>query len=238
MTADALEAYAEQGLEWLNEHEARTVLREYDIPCSADAFLPYEAGKAGADYLEDLEAADDAPGFPLYAKVAARDIASVSDAGGVERVGSADEFAAVAERLLDNVADAHPDAAIQGLLATEDVGADRRELFLGAADDPQFGTVLSLGVGGIYVEVYRDVAFRVPPVEEADVRSMLDTLEGRAVLGSFRGMDPVDEDALVDAVLSFARLLEDHPEITEADVNPLMVGADGVVAADALIRLG
>lgn len=237
MTSDALADYADRGLEWLNEHEARTVLREYDIPCSDDVFLPYDASKAGEDYLEELQSSDDPPAFPLYAKVAARSITSVSDAGGVARVGSAEEFAQVADRLLDSVTDHDPAADIQGLLATEDVSGGRRELLLGAADDPQFGTVVSLGVGGIYVEVYRDVAFRVVPVEESEVRRMLEDLEGRAILGEFRGMDPVDEDALVEVVQSFSRLLEDHPEIAEADVNPLMAGPDGVVAADALLRL-
>lgn len=238
MNSDALAEYADQGIEWLNEHEARTVLREYGIPCSDDIFLPYDEEKSGADYLDELQAADAAPDFPLYAKVAARAVTSVSDAGGVGRVSSADEFPDVAGRLLDSVADAQPGSEIQGLIATEDVSGDRRELLLGAAEDPQFGTVVSLGVGGIYVEVYRDVAFRMVPVEAADIRNMLDDLAGRDILEEFRGMPPVDKDELVDVVRSFAQLLEENPEITEADVNPLMVGPDGAVAADALIRLG
>lgn len=237
MTSDRLAEYADAGHDWLNEHEARSVLREYEIPCSEDVFLSYEQGKSGEDYLREVQAATDPPEFPVYAKVVSRTIRSISDAGGVERIGSAAEFPAAVERVLQNVAETYSPAAIQGVIATADVAGDRRELFLGGGVDPQFGTIVSLGVGGIYVEAYRDVEFRLVPIDAADVREMLAELEGRTILDEFRGMAPVDEGALVEVVEAFSQLLADHPEITEADINPLMAGPDGAVAADALIRL-
>lgn len=237
MTSETLAEYADEGLELLNEYEARTVLSEYGIPRTDAVLLPYDEDRSGEDYREAYRAADDPPDFPLYLKVASRTITSVSDAGGVLRVASADAFVPSVERILANVAAHEPAAPIQGVIATEAVEGDYRELLLGGLHDPQFGSVVSLGMGGIYVEVYRDVEFRVVPLEAADVRGMIRNLRGRAALGAFRGMDPVDEDALVAAVLAFSALLEENPNVTEADVNPLLVGPDGVVAADALIRL-
>lgn len=238
MTSPTLADAVDRGLEWLNEHEARAVLREYDIPCSDEVFLPYEADWTGGDYADALAAASDAPAFPAYCKVAARAITSTSDAGGVVRVETPEAVGPAVDGMLAAVADYDPEAAVQGLVVTEDVSPGRRELLLGGAVDPQFGPVVSLGVGGVAVEVYRDVAFRLAPVEPADARELLGELRGRAMLGAWRGMDPVDEDALVEAVCALSRLLDDHPEVVEVDVNPLMAGADGVVAADALVRLG
>lgn len=237
MESETLAALANRGIGRLNEFEARQVLREYDIPCPDEVLLESAEGKAGNEYLDEYQAAMGAPDFPLYLKLASREISSLSDAGGVERVGSNEEFAAAVDRMLERVTAVEPAAAIQGVLAVEDVSHQARELLLGSTVDPQFGSVVSLGIGGIYVEVYRDVEFRVPPVEAADVRSMLRNLEGRELLDEFRGMPPIDEDALVDAVISFSRLIRENPEIAEADVNPLMARPDGVVAADALLRI-
>ena len=237
MDSDVLAEYSDRGIERLNEYEARQLLREYDIPCPDEVLLAYDDGKSGADYLDEFRAAGDPPEFPVYLKVAARDIPSVSDAGGVERVGSVAEFAPAVDRLLDRVTGGEPTLGIQGIIAAEDVSDRARELLVGSTVDPQFGAVVSLGIGGIYVEIYRDVEFRVLPIEPADVRSMLRNLRGRELLAEFRGMPAVDETAVVDAVLSFSRLIEENPEIVEADINPLMARPDGVVAADALVRI-
>lgn len=237
MPSETLAGYAEAGRELLDEYEARAVLDEYGIPCTDAVLLPYDEGRSGEGYLEAYRDADDPPDFPLYLKVASRTVTSVSDAGGVVRVASTDAFGPAVERILANVTDYDPAAPIQGVIATEAVEGDHRELLLGGLRDPQFGSVVSLGMGGIYVEVYRDVEFRVVPLEPADVRGMIRNLRGRAALEAFRGMPPVDEDALVAAVLAFSDLLEEHPTVAEADVNPLLVGPDGVAAADALIRL-
>ncbi len=237
MESDTLAALADRGIDRLNEYESRQILREYDVPCPDEIMLEFAAGKAGNEYLDAYEAASAAPEFPLYLKVAARDVSSVSDIGGVEQVGSRQEFAAAIDRMIDRVTGPETAAAIQGILAVEDVSERARELLLGSTVDPQFGPVVSLGVGGIYVEVYRDVEFRVLPIEAADVRSMLRNLDGRDLLGEFRGMPPVDEEAIVDAVLSFSRMIRENPAIAEADVNPLMARPDGVVAADALLRI-
>jgi len=237
MESDVLSEYDERGIELLNEYEARQVLREYGIPCPTEVYVGADEFDGGDAFLDRLEAADGTPPYPLYLKAVSRDISSVSDAGGVRRVTAPEDVPDAVEEVLAGVEEYDPGARLQGVLATEDVSGGARELLLGATDDPQFGNVVSLGVGGIYVEVYGDVEFRVVPLSEADARSMIDGLEGREILEEFRGMAPADLDALVDVTVQFSRLVEENPEIREADVNPLMVGPDGVVAADALIRL-
>lgn len=237
MESEILTELHEEGTELLNEYEARTVLREYDIPCPTEVFVEIDEFADGEAFQKRFEAADDRPSYPLYLKVVSRDVSSMSDAGGVERVTTPGAVPATVDRMLEQVRDREPDADVQGVLAMADVSGETRELLLGSTVDPQFGHVVSLGVGGIYVEVYGDVQFRVVPLSAGDARSMIDGLEGKEILDEFRGMAPADLESLVDVTVQFSRLVEENPEIREADVNPLMVGPDGVVAADALIRL-
>lgn len=235
MESDVLSEHADEEAGVLNEYEARNVLREYDVPCPTEVLLEYEEGKSPEAYFEECASMDDRPDFPVYVKVLSRDISSMSDAGGIEHATSKESFLNAVENVLSNVQEHDSDAAIEGVLVSADVSGDTRELLLGATVDPEFGHVVSLGVGGIYVEAYADVEFRTVPLESADVESMIERLDGSAIFEEFRGMDPVDTDAVVDAALKLSTLIEENPEITEIDVNPLMAGPDGVVAADALI---
>lgn len=237
MESETLTQLHDEGIELLNEYEARQVLREYDVPCPTEVFVEADEFDDGDGFQEHFEAADGRPSAPLYLKVVARDVSSMSDVGGVSQVTDPAAIPETVDRMLEQVRENAPDAEIQGVLAMEEVAGETREFLLGSTVDPQFGNVVSLGVGGIYVEVYGDVEFRVVPVSEADARSMIDELEGREILDEFRGMAGADVDALVDATVQFSELVAENPEIREADINPLMVSPDGVVAADALIRL-
>lgn len=237
MQSEVLQTYSDRGIELLNEYEARQVLKEYDIPCPTGAFVPVDEFDDGTQFHTALEAMGETPTYPLYLKAVSRDISSISDVGGVKRARRAKEVPDLVDGIRDGVEKAAPGTDLQGILATEDVSGEARELLLGASVDPQFGNVISLGIGGIYVEVYGDVEFRPLPVAPEDVQSMIDGLHGRGILEGFRGMAPADREALVDVTVRFARLIEENPEIREADINPLMVRPDGVVAADALFRL-
>jgi acyl-CoA synthetase (NDP forming) len=237
MESDVLSDYEERGIELLTEYEARQVLREYDLPCPTEVYVEADDFEDGRAFAERLESADGAPSYPLYLKAVSRDISSISDAGGVRRVSSPAEVPGAVDEILSGVREYDADATLEGMLATEDVSGETRELLLGSTVTPEFGHVVSLGVGGIYVEVYGDVTFRVTPLADGDARSMIDGLEGRELLDEFRGMPAVDREALTDVILRFSRLIEENPEISEVDVNPLMAGPDGVVVADALIRL-
>jgi acyl-CoA synthetase (NDP forming) len=110
-------------------------------------------------------------------------------------------------------------------------------MLLGAVRDPQFGPVVMVGFGGIYVEVQRDTAARLAPVTAMEAASMLDELRMAPVLAGVRGAPPVDRAALVESMSRFARLAADLSELTEIEINPLMVGPQGVVAVDARATL-
>lgn len=235
MQSSVLVDHATDGTVTLNEYEARNVLREYDIPCPTEVQLDYDETKSATDYRGDLEAQSGTPAFPAYVKVLSRDVSSMSDAGGIQRAPSEEAFVDAVQEVLVNVDEYDPSATIDGILVSEDVAGETRELFVGASVDPQFGHVVSFGVGGIYVEVYEDVEFRTVPLDRSDAESMLDDIEGSDLLDSFRGMDPVDREALTETILRVSTLLEENPEVTEIDINPLMAGPEGVVASDALL---
>jgi acyl-CoA synthetase (NDP forming) len=110
------------------------------------------------------------------------------------------------------------------------------ETLVGISNDPLFGPVVTVGLGGIFVEVLGDVTFRVPPFHREEAQRMIDELQGAAVLRGVRGAKPVDEHALVDTIMKVQRLALDlADDVAELDVNPLVVRARGVVALDALV---
>ena len=127
-------------------------------------------------------------------------------------------------------------AQIEGVLVSgEEAGGV--ETVLGLTHDEVFGPVVMFGLGGVFTEILGDVAFRVPPVTQADARAMIDGLRGRALLDGVRGSPPVDLDTVVAAVTALGRLALDlADEVAELDVNPLLARADGVIALDALVR--
>ncbi len=112
-----------------------------------------------------------------------------------------------------------------------------REFMVGMKRDPSYGPVVVFGIGGIFAEAHRDIALSVTPLEDRDIESMLDGIRASALLGNFRGMPPVDRASLAQAIRALARIAEDHPDITEIDVNPLIVEGATPVAADALVIL-
>lgn len=237
MKSKTLSELKEKGIKTLNEYEARQVLEEYDIPSPREVMMEYGEDKNGEDYISELEDMKDKPQFPLYFKIVSRDVLSKTDAGGIKRVTRKEEADTAVEEILSNVRDYDKEAEIQGILASEDVSNDTREMILGSTTDPQFGNLVSLGVGGIYVEVYKDVEFGIVPLEEVDIQDMIESLQGKKLLGEFRGMKPVDIDMFVETVLKFSKLVEENPEIKEADINPLLVGPDEIYAVDSLITI-
>jgi acetyltransferase len=130
------------------------------------------------------------------------------------------------------------DAVLNGVLVQEMVKPGV-EMMLGIAPDPVFGSVIVVGLGGILVEVLRDVAHRIPPIDADEARVMLDGLRGAPILRGVRGAAPRDIDALVDAIVRLSWLASDLSEIAELDINPLILGADGEGAwvVDAMVKL-
>jgi len=184
--------------------------------------------KPTADTLGALRA-------PYVVKVMSPDILHKSDVGGVRvRLQSADEVAlAIQEmRARPQIARAH----IDGFLV-EEMAPPGQEIVIGGLRDPQFGPLIMVGLGGVFVEVLQDVAFRICPIEQIDALEMLDELKGKAMLDGLRGGVPASRDALIDALMKIGGegglLTTFGDDIAEVDVNPLIVSPHGAVAADA-----
>ncbi|MEW6069362.1 MAG: acetate--CoA ligase family protein, partial [Candidatus Thermoplasmatota archaeon] len=222
----------------LNEYEARSVLQEYGIPCPKEVMIDYEEGKKGEIYLSDFKKMKEWPNYPAYFKIVSREIGSKTNAGAVKRAVSDEEAIAAIDTIVRNAKKYKEGVEIQGILASEDSSSpETREIFLGATVNEQFGHIISLGFGGVYVEVYKDVEFRVVPIKESDVYSMIEHLKGKAILGEFRGMKPANMSLLIETTLKLSKLIEENPEIIELDVNPLLLAPERAAAVDAFIGI-
>lgn len=172
---------------------------------------------------------------PLVVKIMSPDILHKSDAGGVKigLTSAADVKDAI------NAMAASPKmqgARIDGYLV-EEMAPAGQELVIGGLRDPQFGPLVMVGLGGIFVEVLRDVSFRICPITRLDAQEMLAELKGAAILDGARGMKPVSKDAIIDVLLKVGGenglLMRHADDIAEADINPLIVSDSGAVAVDA-----
>jgi acyl-CoA synthetase (NDP forming) len=176
--------------------------------------------------------------YPVAAKVRSADIAHKTEAGGVA-LGIADHaaFDARVAALLARVQEAHPQARIDGVLVQR-MATGLAEAIVGYRDDAQVGPLILLGAGGTLAELYRDTTLRLAPVEEAEARAMIDEVKGLATVRGYRNLPRGDLDTLARAVAAVSRLglLPGRP-VAEAEINPLIVRADGVVAVDALVVL-
>ena len=176
-------------------------------------------------------------GFPVALKIVSPDITHKTEVGGVA-LGLRDTRAVreAAEAILRRVAIERPEATIRGLLV-EAMASAGKELLLGGVRDDQFGPLVMVGFGGIYVEVFADTTARLAPVSSAEALVMLDELKMAPLLRGTRGEPPVDREMLAAIVGRFSQLLVDLPELAEIEINPLTVGPSGAVAVDARARL-
>ncbi len=229
--AAAREAAGPDG--WLTPDEVLGLMADYGI-----AALP----TAVVSSAEEAAAAAARLGLPAALGLRSRVLTHKTDVGGVRlRLGSAEEVATAYRDMAAQLAELGQGAAMDGALVQPMQSMDQsRELILGMSRDPQFGPVLMLGLGGVQVEILRDVAFALPPLLDTDPDLMLETLKGKAILAPWRGWPAADLPALRDAVLRFAALVEDLPELTEIEVNPLLVLPEGrgVMALDGRAKVG
>jgi len=209
--------------------ELQPLLEAYGIPCAA--------GRAASSPDEAATIAQRC-GFPVALKVLSPDITHKSDVGGVVLgLASATEVTRAAESMLAKVRSERPQAAIRGILVQPMVTSGR-ELLLGMVRDPQFGPLVMVGLGGIYVEVFRDTVARLAPVSHTEALAMLDELQMAPLLRGVRGEAPVDRTAIADIMCRFARLTVQIPELNEIEINPLVASATGAMAVDARGTLG
>ena len=218
------------GRQHLNEEEARQVISAYGfrIPKSILAASEPEAVKVAEEI-----------GYPVVMKISSPDILHKSDFGGV-RIGIKNEIEVrmcfcditqKARRLM-------PDAEIKGVLVQQMITGGK-EVILGMSRDPQFGPLLMFGLGGIYIEILKDVSFRIAPIGLNEAEEMIQEIRSFPLLKGARGERPVDINAVVDNILRLSQLVTDFPEIIEMDINPLLVFPEGggTMALDARITI-
>jgi acetyltransferase len=191
-----------------------------------------------------LTASDDAEALPpelldvpVALKIVSKDILHKSDVGGVRLgVSGAAGIRNEAAALLSDIRNRCPGAQITGVLVTPMAGKGV-EVIIGVTNDPQFGRVVMFGLGGVFVEVLNDVVLRALPLDRAEAGRMLDGIRGRALLEGIRGAPPVDRDKLISLLLAVSRIAVAHPEISEIDLNPVIVNANGYNVVDARMLL-
>jgi len=231
MDARNLIAEARQhGRAALDEVAGKRLLAAYGVAVP-NSMVVAGAAEAGAAF-KHLKA-------PVAIKVVSPDILHKSDAGGVMvGIGSPAEAAAAIKAMM--ASPAISESRIEGFLI-EEMAPAGQEMVIGGLRDPQFGPLVMVGLGGIFVEVLADVAFRICPIERRDADEMLDELKGTAVLKGARGRKPVSREAIVDALLRIGGergLLMNHiDDIQEADINPIIVSENAAVAVDARFLL-
>jgi acyl-CoA synthetase (NDP forming) len=194
--------------------------------------VPTPAGAVVRD-AQRAAAVAEALGHPVVLKALGADIQHKSDLGLVELdIRDAAAARAAYHRIVDRAA-----GRAAGGVLVEELVPHERELLVGMRRDPQFGTVVAFGLGGIFTEALADVAFALAPLDDADVAALTAELRARRLLGPIRGLPRVDADQLHRIIMTVAQMAEDHPEIAEIDVNPLLVAGTDLVAADALVIL-
>ena len=218
-----------EGRTALSPLECSALLRTYGIPLPREG-VAQSAAEAG-DLAEEM-------GFPVVMKIVSEDILHKTEAGGV-LVGVADREQA--ERaygtLLSNARAYKADAVLAGVQVQQQISRKGVEVIVGAVTDPSFGKVVAFGLGGVLVEVLRDVTFRLAPASRDDALSMLDGVAAAEVLRGVRGGAAVNREALADVIVNLSALVSDFPEIREVDLNPVLAEADGATAVDSVITV-
>lgn len=206
----------------LTDREAKEFLTEFGI-----SFIP----EVHVDLKSNVVSAIRDIGFPVVVKGVGKNLLHKSDRGLVHL--NLSDAGAVEAAIKDITAEAAGE--LDGFLIQPHIRG-RREFVAGLFQDHQFGPVIMFGTGGVFTEAFSDVTLRLAPLSESDAIEMLDEIQGKALLGKFRGEAAVERDKLIQSLLGLSRIGETHPEITEIDINPLLVTSEGrVMAVDALV---
>jgi acetate---CoA ligase (ADP-forming) subunit beta len=212
----------------LTEIESKKVLREVGLNCTDTRLAPTR---------ENAVALSKEIGYPVVLKIASKDITHKSDAGGV-KVNLKDK--ADVERAYDEIMMSakkkFPNAVIEGV-TVQSMAKPGIEVIMGIVKDPSFGPVIMFGLGGVFVELLKDVAFRIVPIEKSDAEDMINEIKGKKLLEGYRGQDPADVVHLQQMLLKLSDFVNATPEIEEIDMNPVFAYKDGAVVVDARIIL-
>ena len=212
----------------LTAPECKEVCDAYAIP------LPKEGLATSADEAAKIAAGI---GYPVVMKIVSADILHKTEAGGVV-VGVADDTGARSafDAIMSSAKAYKADAKLDGVQVQQMVSGGQ-EVIVGAVTDPSFGKLVAFGLGGILVEVLKDITFRLAPATKNDALGMLDGIKAGDILKGVRGAKPVDRDALAAIIVNTSELTADFPEIKEIDLNPILADENGATAVDALVSV-
>ncbi len=217
-----------EGRTVLNEVEAKQLLKKASIDVVETRL---------AVSKEEAISISQELGWPVALKIASPDIVHKSDAGGVKLgLGTADDVSQAYDDILAKVKKQRPGAKIQGV-AVQKMARPGVEVIIGMSRDEQFGPVLMFGLGGVLVEVLKDVSFRLVPLTERDAAEMVREIKGYPLLEGYRGQEAVDVPYLEGLLLKVSAFVEDNPAVKELDLNPIFAYSDGALAVDARVIL-
>ena len=221
--AKIIEKALKQGRKTLSEYEAKLVLAAYDIPITKEVLLKDK---------DQLDRGLKKIGFPLVMKGCSADIAHKTEKGLIHvDIRSAREAKKAYGEIMAGM------KGFDGAVLIQEMIKGRRELVVGLTRDPQFGPCVMFGLGGIFTEILRDVSFRRAPLEIRDAQEMMRDIKGHKILDAVRGMEAADEKRLTDMLINVGRIGLDIPEVSEIDLNPVIISGSKPVVVDALMIL-
>jgi len=227
-TSNIVESARKEGRSALTEIEAKQLLKKIGID-TTDIKLA-RTKKEAVDCAKGF-------GFPVVLKIVSPDILHKSDVGGVKlNLNSATEVGKAYSEILASARKHKPKAKIDGV-SVQPMARPGTEVIIGMTKDAQFAPVLMFGLGGILVEVLKDVSFRIVPLVKRDAREMIHEIKGYPVLEGYRGQEPANIEVLENLLLKVSDYVDKHPEIKELDINPIFAYKDGALAVDARVIL-
>lgn len=225
---DLIAKAKDEGRTYLTEIESKKVLDEIGVE-NAKASL--------ATNKKEAQTISKRLGYPSVLKIVSPDIVHKSDVGGVKlNLESAAAVAKAYDEIMKSVKKKEPKASVDGV-AVQKMAKPGVEVIVGMSKDSTFGPVIMFGLGGIMVEVMKDVSFRIVPLLRRDAREMVREIKGYPLLNGYRGSDPVDTKKLEDIILKVSTFADKHPEVKEMDLNPIYAYKNGALAVDARIIL-
>ena len=212
----------------LTEIEAKQILEEAGISCTTTVLA--ETKEKAVSISEEM-------GYPVVLKVSSVDITHKSDSGGVKvNLNNRGEVEQAYDEIMKSCRAYAPDAHIEGV-SVQIMAKMGTEIIMGMVKDPSFGPVVMFGLGGVLVEVLKDVSLRIVPIEKEDAEEMTSEIKGKKLLEGYRGQDPADIPCLQDMLLKLSDFVNKTPDIEEIDMNPVFAYKDGAVVVDARIIL-
>jgi len=228
MGQQVIEQARSEGRTLLAEIEAKELIKQAGIDV-VDTRL--------ATSKEEAISISQESGFPVVLKIASADVVHKSDAGGVKLdLKTAKQVGKAYDDIMKAIKKEYPQAKIQGI-SVQKMARPGVEVIIGMSKDAQFGPVLMFGLGGILVEILKDVSFRIVPLVKRDAREMIREIKGYPLLEGYRGSEPVDVENLEGLLLKVSDFVEKNPDIKELDPNPIFAYKDGAVAVNARVVL-